>query len=444
MLYICGQNIEIMNYTTVPRSLIYRERRFLKEFGVYEEESITRPLAEAMLRMDFIQFSDSENRALWCMNTAYYICTMILLETDPRWRLSEYKNIAVPKWEFRALDFQILTLSLAGLLLSRLEEPLPLLSWKGQTRNHLVSLMLDDGEFNPIFKTLYERVKASQNIKGTIPNNTFAPRVIDKECIHDVMSDSAFNWVNFTKCWEERSIRDIVKCLGISEDEKHNVIDILRQSSNGFYSAGCNDRPEQVDAMLDGIDQEIYQEYNPEVDQTMEDDGSEQERYQCFEEKETLKVCIPELVEEHKRLVGQLKSIKDRVSELECENEKLKAFKDEQEELIGMTPEERLGIDERAIYFSTSMGLDFDPKRTNQKQLSIMISKLSGDAPGSIRGRISKMHTMEVEKQFSDEILQAARNVIGYLEKVPRGYQTQRVKEMIENIDLVFLNAKNS
>ena len=129
---------------------------------------------------------------------------------------------------------------------------------------------------------------------------------------------------------------------------------------------------------------------------------------------------------------------------MECENKKLKAFKNEQEELIGMTPEERLGIDERAIYFSTSMGLDFDPKRTNQKQLSIMISKLSGDAPGSIRGRISKMHTMEVEKQFSDEILQAARNVIGYLEKVPRGYQTQRVKEMIENIDLVLLKEKNS
>jgi hypothetical protein len=90
------------------------------------------------------------------------------------------------------------------------------------------------------------------------------------------------------------------------------------------------------------------------------------------------------------------------------------------------------------------MGLDFDPKRTNQKQLSIMISKLSGDAPDSIRGRISKMHKMEEDNQFSDEILLAARNVIGYLEKVPRGNQTQKVKEMIENIDLIFLNAKNS
>lgn len=144
------------------------------------------------------------------------------------------------------------------------------------------------------------------------------------------------------------------------------------------------------------------------------------------------------------QLKAELAASNDRVSELESENEELRAFKQEIEELIEMTPDERLGIDERAIYFSTSLGLDFDPKRTNQKQLSIMISKLSGDAPDSIRGRISKMHKMEEDKQFSDEILLAARNVIGYLEKVPRGNQTQKVKEMIENIDLVFLNAKNS
>jgi hypothetical protein len=157
-------------------------------------------------------------------------------------------------------------------------------------------------------------------------------------------------------------------------------------------------------------------------------------------EKENVEVSSDAL----EQLKAKLAASNDRVSVLERENEELKAFKREIEELTEITPEERLGIDERAIYFSTSMGLDFDPKRTNQKQLSIMISKLSGDAPDSIRGRISKMHKMEEDNQFSDEILLAARNVIGYLEKVPRGNQTQKVKEMIENIDLVFLNAKNS
>lgn len=260
-----------MDYTTVPRSLIYRERRSMEEFGAYDAESITQPLAEAMLRMDFIQQSDSENRALWCMNTAFYICTMVLMEVDPRWRLSKYKNIAIPKWNYKPEEFQILTLSLAGLLLSRLEEPLPLLSIKGQTRNHFISLMLEEGEFNSIFKQLYDRLKEDPHITGTIPNSTFTPRVIDKECVHDVMTDTAFNWVTFTNFMEERSMRDIVKAFGATEEEKHNVVEILRQAANGFYTAGYNDRPEQVNALLTIIDKEIHMQYNPDGDQKLLD-----------------------------------------------------------------------------------------------------------------------------------------------------------------------------
>ncbi len=188
-----------MDYTTVPRSLIYRERRSMEEFGAYEEKSITRPLAEAMLRMDFIQYSDSENRALWCMNTAFYICTMVLLEKDPRWRISKYKSIAMPKWNYKSEAFLFLTLSLAVLLLSRLEDSQHISTKKGQTINDFISLMMNEGISNYIFKQLHERVEVDKYIKGTIPNTTFAPRVIDKECIHDVMSDTAFNWVNFTK-----------------------------------------------------------------------------------------------------------------------------------------------------------------------------------------------------------------------------------------------------
>lgn len=268
-----------MDYTTVPRSLIYRERRSMEEFGAYDADSITRPLAEAMLRMDFIQESDSENRALWCMNTAFYICTMVLMEVDPRWRLSKYKNIAIPKWNYKPEEFRILTLSLAGLLLSRLEESLPLLSMKGQTRNHFVSLMLDEGEFNSIFKQLYDRLKDDPHITGTIPNSTFSPRVIDKECVQDVMTDTAFNWITFTNFMEERSMRDIVKAFGTTEEEKHNVVDILRQAANGFYTAGYNDRPEEVNTLLDIIDEEIYLQYNPEAEKALLDAKNEELKY---------------------------------------------------------------------------------------------------------------------------------------------------------------------
>lgn len=115
-------------------------------------------------------------------------------------------------------------------------------------------------------------------------------------------------------------------------------------------------------------------------------------------------------------------------------------FKRELEELSNMSSEEKLAIDERIIFFSSAVGLDFDPKRTNQNQLAKMISVLSGDAPASIRGRISKMNRMERENNFTDEVMQAARNVIGMLEKVPQGNQPQKLKDIIENIETVFLN----
>ena len=64
-----------MDYTTVPRSLIYRERRSLEEFGIYEENCIIRPLFDAIFDFDFIRAPNAEERALWCMNNAFYICT---------------------------------------------------------------------------------------------------------------------------------------------------------------------------------------------------------------------------------------------------------------------------------------------------------------------------------------------------------------------------------
>lgn len=178
---------------------------------------------------------------------------------------------------------------------------------------------------------------------------------------------------------------------------------------------------------------------------------------------ENLKARIKELEEENEQLKDQLEQQKtddnqekneelnahltasnDYIDELEKEIKELRDFKLEIEDLKESSPEERLAIDERAIFFSSAIGMDFDPKRTNQKQLSIMISTLSGDRSESIRGRISKMHKMEKNNRFSEEVLQAARNVKGLLEKVPRGNQPQKLKDIIDNIDLVFLNSNNS
>lgn len=262
-----------MDYTTVPRSLIYRDRRSLEEFGVYDEGNIMAPIADTMLHMVIIRHFDSENRTLWCMNTAFYICTMILLEKDPRWRISNYVSIATPSWSYSQLDFRKLTLSLVVLLLARLENPLRDTHPYGErVRNDLRSLLIK----NEMYDELEYKITLGASIRYIIPNNTFAPRVIDKETVQEALSASSFNWPYFLNYFEERSVRDVVKAFGSTEEEKHNVVNMLRQASDSFYTAEYNDYPETVNNIFDDIDKEISLEFNPNAEQEItEEDRTE-------------------------------------------------------------------------------------------------------------------------------------------------------------------------
>ena len=258
-----------MDYTKVPRSLIYRDRRSLEEFGVYDEGNIMFPLADAMLHMAIIRHSDSENRALWCMNTAFYICTMILLEKDPRWRISNYETIAIPSWNYSQLEFKTLTLSLVVLLLSFLKNPLRAAHPYGDKVRKDILAWLKKGF---MYDELEFKITTGSHIHYIIPNSTFAPRYIDKEAIHDALAVESFNWVQFVNYFEERSVRDIVKAFGSTEEEKHNVVDLLRQASHGFYTAGYNDYPEKVDKLLDDIDKEIFLDFNPDNEREIKEE----------------------------------------------------------------------------------------------------------------------------------------------------------------------------
>lgn len=298
-----------MDYTTVPRSLIYRERRSLEEFGIYEEDCIMRPLSDAIFDFDFIRAPNAEERARWCMNNAFYICTMFLLERDPKWRYDQYKRIATPEKNGFPTDLHFVTLSLVGLLLSRLEENIPLLSAKGKVKNSFIMSMLGNEEHKYIFYHLSDILEIDSFKQMRIPNSTFAPRVINAEAVHDVLMDENFNWVKFTNYWEERSLRDIVKSLGKTEEEKHHVIDILRQTSHGFYAKGL--RCEQVDDLLNDIDNDIHLQYNPEDAVVGEDENDEQNYY--LELKPYEEARIDMLEHENAKLREEVKQLKEYI-----------------------------------------------------------------------------------------------------------------------------------
>lgn len=252
-----------MDYTKVPRSLIYRERRSFEEFGAYEEKSITGLFVDELLKFESDEYPDTEKNALWCLNNAYYICTMFFLEKDPRPRTRQYKIIATPKMSDTCISekFGSATLSMVILLLQNLEEPLT--EYQKETKTKLLTLITTDVSNEPtrIFNSFCKRIYVDKSKYKIISSSLYTPRIINKETVHDVMIEENFSWTRFTNYFEERSIRDIVASFGTTEEEKHNVVDILRQASHGFYAMGFNDRPEQVDRLLAEIDNEIHLQY---------------------------------------------------------------------------------------------------------------------------------------------------------------------------------------
>ena len=72
-----------MDYTQVPRSLIYKDRTNLDDFGVQTPGTINNYLFTQMRRMTLLRCGDAKDIALRCFNNAYYICTLMQLEEFP-------------------------------------------------------------------------------------------------------------------------------------------------------------------------------------------------------------------------------------------------------------------------------------------------------------------------------------------------------------------------
>ena len=81
-----------MDYLKIPRSVIYKERNDLNDFGVRTPETMNYLLFMHMKQLVLMGVPGAREVALRCYNNAYYICTIILLEADdfPELRISDY------------------------------------------------------------------------------------------------------------------------------------------------------------------------------------------------------------------------------------------------------------------------------------------------------------------------------------------------------------------
>jgi len=82
-----------MDYTQVPRSLIYKDRTDLKDYGVKDDGTMNNFLFTQMRKLTLLRCGNAKEIALQCFNNAYFICTLIQLDEFPDLSMDKYEKI---------------------------------------------------------------------------------------------------------------------------------------------------------------------------------------------------------------------------------------------------------------------------------------------------------------------------------------------------------------
>ncbi len=111
-----------MDYTKVPRALIYKDRDDLKDFGVQTPGTMNYQLFLQLKQQALMGVSGAREVALRCYNNAYYICTIILLEANdfPELRISDYvdKILEIEKDKRHIDEVCLVSMAMVSLLLA--------------------------------------------------------------------------------------------------------------------------------------------------------------------------------------------------------------------------------------------------------------------------------------------------------------------------------------
>lgn len=115
-----------MDYLKISRSLIYKDRNDLKDFGVQTPDTMNYLLFMYLKQQALMGVPGAREVALRCFNNAYYICTLIILEADdfPELRISDYVDtiLEIEKDNKYTDEVCLASMAMACLLLAKYDE----------------------------------------------------------------------------------------------------------------------------------------------------------------------------------------------------------------------------------------------------------------------------------------------------------------------------------
>ena len=398
-----------MDYTTLPPEIIYRKRRSLEEFANHSNLNLS--IVDNMLDFTILQTPDFKNRVLTYLNAAYYICTLIVKETNPEWSLPKYFDIAFCNQKNSKVN-QAITLSLVKIYISGFS-----VSWRN-IHNSLIFLLdkyikenwiEDDDMFkeNTSYYEIHEMLNKIPAFFYSININEFTPRIIDNEAIEDIRL-SQFTWTKYTEYYNYNIMHEIVFGLGKTEDEMKVLIESFRHDAEDFYSKGYPYYRDTVCSRLGTLEQEVEKHFR----QTLtKDEGG---RLQKNEDNKPVESRIKELEVRNKELQEQLAQLQtDSIAEIEQYKKEIDDLRNtvqdfqQRKELMTKTKAKRGGMQmgltpEQSVIFGRFLVDKLDISFSNKKDFAPILNALFGWGTSSLAQKLCGFDNAEDEKYVAN------------------------------------------
>ena len=303
-----------MDYTIIPRTLIYRDKKNLDDFN--EANELNAALIKNMADIDILLNRDFEQHALICMNAAYYICTIFMMEKHPVWRLSKLESYIDKLNLHPVAEYKDIIFSIVYLLLNHYNK-----KWLDNNKDLLEKIYV---YIYPDLKNVRVRIEVSleggtrdimQTLNTKLPKNfvlpddEFAPRIIDCETVSEVIKQPC-RWDIITDNFDEDKIRTIRNALAKNPEEERWVLEIFINDvrKNEHISEAVASRKEKMlQKIIDGI--ELYC--------LVMDENKDKNYFHIDETSPDVETAHPD----------ETDSLMQRIQELEAENKELKAQK---------------------------------------------------------------------------------------------------------------------
>ncbi len=305
-----GKILNIMDYTKIPRNLIYETRFSLNDFGVYDNHPVNTPFVEKLYEEDIVKGSNAEKIVLQWLNNANYITTMVLLEKDPRWRNSSYIYIANNNASYHPNEHEYFTLILVIMYLEALANDL------NQFQKELYGKIC---EYASKLEYNYHSAESWIPKNVTLHKEDFPPRYIDMTALKE-LDDIPFKWVTYTDYFKERIVRETIDGLGRTFEEKIALLNDIDDSANAFYT----DSPHYQNVVrkrFEAIRIELKEKYNSPII-TQGEAKTEPVQADAPAQQNNTAVC-EDLQKRLDEKEARIKELETKVKELEAKVEEL-------------------------------------------------------------------------------------------------------------------------